>query len=170
MDDEPADVDVDETDLALLRRVERDDDVNLTELAAELDLSKSAVHYRLNKLKDAGVITAVSADVDPLTLGLSMLVITEVSVVHETGYADEIGAELTEIDGIVQVYYTMGDVDFVVLSRVQNREQLNDLIDEIVSIDAVNETSSTFVMKELKTGGETVAAMSDEMIDNLVGE
>ena len=170
MDDEPADVDVDETDLALLRRVERDDDVNLTELAAELDLSKSAVHYRLTKLKDAGVITAVSADVDPLTLGLSMLVITEVSVVHETGYADEIGAELTEIDGIVQVYYTMGDVDFVVLSRVQNREQLNDLIDEIVSIDAVNETSSTFVMKELKTGGETVAAMSDEMIDNLVGE
>ena len=170
MDDERTDVDVDETDLALLRRVERDDDVNLTELAAELDLSKSAVHYRLNKLKDAGVITAVSADVDPLALGLTTLVITEVSVVHESGYADEIGAELTEIDGTVQVYYTMGDVDFVVLSRVQNREQLNDLIDEIVSIDGVNETSSTFVMKELKTGGETVAAMSDEMIDNLVGE
>jgi len=170
MDEEPADVDVDETDLALLRRVERDDDVNLTDLAAELDLSKSAVHYRLTKLKDAGVITAVSADVDPLALGLTTLVITEVSVVHESGYADEIGAELTEIDGTVQVYYTMGDVDFVVLSRVQNREQLNDLIDEIVSIDGVNETSSTFVMKELKTGGETVAAMSDEMIANLIEE
>ncbi|AXR77322.1 Lrp/AsnC family transcriptional regulator [Natrarchaeobaculum sulfurireducens] len=170
MDDERTDVDVDETDLALLRRVERDDDVNLTELAAELDLSKSAVHYRLNKLKDAGVITAVSADVDPLALGLTTLVITEVSVVHESGYADEIGTELTEIDGTVQVYYTMGDVDFVVLSRVQNREQLNALIDEIVSIDGVNETSSTFVMKELKTGGETVAAMSDEMIANLIEE
>ena len=170
MDDERTDVDVDETDLALLRRVERDDDVNLTELAAELDLSKSAVHYRLNKLKEAGVITAVSADVDPLALGLTTLVITEVSVVHESGYADEIGAELTEIDGTVQVYYTMGDVDFVVLSRVQNREQLNDLIDEIVSIDGVNATSSRFVMKELKTGGEMVAAMSDEMIANLIGE
>ncbi|ELY40967.1 Lrp/AsnC family transcriptional regulator [Natronorubrum sulfidifaciens] len=163
--DRPA---IDETDVAILERVERDADVNLADLAAELDLSKSAVHYRLNKLKDADVIASVSADVDPLALGLDMVVITEVSVAHESGYADDIGQALTEIDGVFQVYYTMGDVDFIVHSRVQDRDQMNDLIDEIVTIDGVNETSSTFVMKELQTNPKTVANMSDTMIETVI--
>lgn len=95
----------------------------------------------------------VTADVDPLTLGLSMMMITEVSVNHETGYADDIGTDLTEIDGVSEVYYTMGNVDFVVISGMQDREQMNTLINDIVSIEGVDETSSRFVMKELKTAG-----------------
>lgn len=162
------DLDLDETDIAILERVERDNDVNLEELSDELDLSKSAIHYRLNKLKDNDVITAVSADVDPLAFGLNMLVITEVSVVHASGYAEDIGQSITEVDGAYQVYYTMGDVDFVVLSRVQNRDQMNQLIDDIVAIDGVNETSSRFVMNELKTDDRTVQNMSEEMLSNVV--
>lgn len=162
--------DLDEKDIAILEQVERDSDVNLEQLSDELGLSKSAIHYRLNKLKDNDVITSLSADIDPLALGLNMLVITEVSVSHDRGYAEEIGEALIEVDGVDQVYYTMGDVDFVVLARVQNREQMNQLIDDIVAIDAVNETSSRFVMKELKTGGRTVEGMSDAMMDNLLNK
>lgn len=169
MDDE-LDISLDETDFAILERVERDSEINLVDLSDELELSKSAIHYRLNKLKDSGVIESVSADVDPLALDLTMLVITDVSVSHERGYGDEIGQELTEIDGTYHVYYTMGDVDFVVLSRVQNRDQLNELIDDIIAIDGVNETSSRFVMKELKTSTQTVANMSEEMIDAVLEE
>lgn len=162
------DTDLDATDIAILERVEHDNDVNLEELADDLDLSKSAIHYRLNKLKDKGIISSISADVDPIAFGLNMLMITEVTVSHETGYADDIGHSITGIDGVYQVYYTMGDIDFVVLSRVQTREQMNDLIDEIIDIEGVNSTSSRFVMKELQTGGETVGNMSDEMIENVV--
>ncbi len=164
------DLDLDETDIEILRRVEENSDVNLEELSNELDLSKSAIHYRLNKLKDADVITATSADVDPLALGLNMMMLTEVTVSHDTGYAEEIGESLTEVDGVCQAYYTMGDIDFVVISRVQDRDQMNGIIDAIIGIDGVNATSSRFVMKELKTGSETVANMSDEMIQNVVSE
>jgi Lrp/AsnC family leucine-responsive transcriptional regulator len=159
---------LDETDIALLDQVERNSDINLEQLSETLDLSKSAIHYRLNKLKDNNVITSVSADVNPLSVGLNMMMITDVTVSHETGYAESIGEALIEIDGITQVYYTMGDVDFVVISRVQNREQMNTLIDSIVDIDGVDETSSRFVMKEMKTGSETVANMSREMIQRVL--
>jgi DNA-binding Lrp family transcriptional regulator len=161
---------LDETDVAILRQVEQDSDVNLEQLSDELGLSKSAIHYRLKKLKDGDIINSVSADVNPIEFGLNMLVITEVSVSHERGYADDIGEALTKVDGVYQVYYTMGDVDFIVLSRVQNREQMNKLIDDIVAIEGVNETSSRFAMKELKTANHTVANMSDEMIDSILGE
>ncbi|MFC6767389.1 Lrp/AsnC family transcriptional regulator [Natrinema soli] len=160
--------DLDENDLKILRQLERSDEKNLEELAADLDLSKSTIHYRLNRLKESDVITDVSATIDPRALGMAMVVITEVSVSHESGYADEIGTELVEVDGVQQVYYTMGDVDFMIISRVQNHEQLNELIDEIVAIEGVNETSSRFVMRELTSGDRLLETMSEEMIDRVL--
>jgi len=62
--------DLDETDLAILELIEADFDVSLETVAQKLDLSKSAVHYRVKKLKENGVIRGVTADVDPLALGL----------------------------------------------------------------------------------------------------
>ena len=92
----------------------------------------------------------MSADIDPLALRLDMVIIAEVSVAHESGYAEDIGQSLTAIDGVFQVYYTMGDVD------------------EIVTIDGVNKTASEFVMRELKTSTRTVENMSEEMVRNAV--
>ena len=160
--------DLDDQDLRLLERIEADFDASLEDLADELELSKSAVHYRLKKLRESGVVRGVTADVDPLALGLSMMMITEISVDHESGYAEDIGTDLTELDGVAEVYYTMGDVDFVVVSRTQDREQMNELVDAIVSIDGVNETSSRFVMKELKTDGRPVSMLSDAMRTRVV--
>lgn len=152
---------LDETDLAILERVEGDFDVSLETLAEELDLSKSAIHYRLNKLKDNGVIQGITADVDPLAFGLEMMAITDVAVTHERGYSEDIGEALAGLEGVDQVYYTMGDVDFVVISRVQTREQLNDLIDRMVAVDGVNETSSRFVMREFENEGAVTANLTE---------
>jgi DNA-binding Lrp family transcriptional regulator len=163
MADEDAVADLDEADLELLARVERDFDVSLKDLAEELELSKSAVHYRLKKHRDNGTVRGTKMEIDPLSFGLNMMVITEVSVNHESGYAEEIGEQLSEIPGVQQVYYTMGDTDFVVISRTRNRERTNQLIDDVVSINGVNETSSQFVMKELKTGNQHLDSLSPEM-------
>lgn len=153
---------LDETDLAILKRVEDDFDVSLETLAEELGLSKSAIHYRLNKLKDNGVIQSVTADVDPLALGLEMTAITDVMVTHERGYSKDIGEKLAALKGVEQVYYTMGDVDFVILSRVQTRDQLNDLIDRVIAIEGVNETSSKFVMQEFENDGSLASNLTNE--------
>jgi DNA-binding Lrp family transcriptional regulator len=158
----------DETDLALLEAIEADFDVSLDTLASKLDLSKSAIHYRLNKLRESGVIEGVTADLNPVHFGLDMVAITEVSVSHEHGYSQAIGSQLAAIAGVEQIYYTMGDVDFVCISRVQDRNQMNDLIEEMVAIDGVNETSSRFVMDEISTNPKFMRNLSDEMRANLV--
>ncbi|GAB6863135.1 Lrp/AsnC family transcriptional regulator [Haloplanus litoreus] len=157
----------DETDLELLGCIEDDFDVSLDTLANELDLSKSAVHYRLNKLKENDVIQGITADLNPVSFGLTMVAITEVAVTHEHGYSENVGTELAELNGVEQVYYTMGDVDFVVISRVQDRTQMNEIIEDMVAIDSVNETSSRFVMDEIATNPKFMANLSDEMRSNL---
>jgi DNA-binding Lrp family transcriptional regulator len=160
--------DFDDVDLALLESIELDFDVSLETLAEELGLSKSAVHYRVNKLKDKGVITGVTADIDPEPFGLEMVAITEVSVTHEEGYSEDIGQELADIEGVEQVYYTMGDVDFVTITRVQNRDQMNDVIESMVAIDGVNETSSRFVMNEIESDASVLTNMSDDIREVLL--
>jgi DNA-binding Lrp family transcriptional regulator len=160
--------DFDDVDLALLESIESDFDVSLETLAEELGLSKSAVHYRVNKLKDKGVITGVTADIDPEPFGLEMVAITEVSVTHEEGYSEDIGQELADIEGVEQVYYTMGDVDFVTITRVQNRDQMNDVIESMVAIDGVNETSSRFVMNEIESDASVLTNMSDDIREVLL--
>lgn len=160
--DGPADYDLDGTDLALLERIETDFDASLQELADELGLSKSAVHYRLQNLKDAGVIRGRVADLDPAAFGLDTVVITEVVVAHEQGYAADIGEQLAALPGVEQAYYTMGDADFLLVSRLRDREATNDLIDRIVAIDGVNETSSRFVMRELASGGRLLGNLPPE--------
>ena len=157
--------DLDETDLAILELIEADFDVSLETVAQKLDLSKSAVHYRVKKLKENGVICGVTADVDPLALGLEMVAITDVSVSHEEGYSENIGAELMAILGVEEVYYTMGDIDFVAISRVQTRDQLNDLIDRIVAIDGIDETSSKFVMQEFDNDRTPTRNLPEEARD-----
>jgi DNA-binding Lrp family transcriptional regulator len=162
--------DFDEMDLELLRCVETDFDVSLDVLSEELGLSKSAIHYRLNKLEDSGVIQGVTADLNPVSFGLDMVAITEVSVQHEQGYSEDIGTALAAVDGVEQVYYTMGDVDFVVISRVQDRTQMNDVIDAMVAIDGVNETSSRFVMDEVQAEPKVMPAVSESVEESLLGE
>ena len=158
----------DEVDLDLLKRIEQDFDVSLETLAEELDLSKSAVHYRLNKLKDEGVVTGISADIDPEPFGLEMVAITEVSVTHEQGYSEAIGEELNAIDGVEQVYYTMGDVDFITITRVQDRDQMNEVIESMVAIEGVNETSSRFVMDEIESHPTVLQNISESIRENVL--
>jgi DNA-binding Lrp family transcriptional regulator len=158
----------DEIDIELLEYIEDDFDVSLDTLAERLELSKSAVHYRVNKMKEKGIITGITADLDPVPFGLDMVAITEISVTHRQGYSENIGQEIAVLDGVEQVYYTMGDVDFVAILRVQDRIQMNDVIERIVGIDGVNETSSRFVMDELASNPEFMSNLSPEMKRNLV--
>lgn len=158
----------DEMDLEILRRIEADFDVSLDALANELDLSRSAIHYRIKSLKEDDVIQSVSADLDPMPFGLDMVALTEVSVTHDEGYSETIGEDLSAIDGVEQVYYTMGDVDFVTVTRVQDRDQMNGVIEQMVAIDGVNETSSRFVMNEIESNPQVMPSMSTEMEERIV--
>lgn len=160
--------DLDETDIDLIETIDADYDVSLNEISETLGLSKSAIHYRLKKLKESGVIEGITADIDPVAFGLVMTAITEVSVRHESGYAANIGEQLATIPGVDQVFYTMGNVDFVVLSRVQNRSQLNALIDAMVEIEGVQETASRFIMREIETGPGSLPELTDGMRENLL--
>jgi DNA-binding Lrp family transcriptional regulator len=61
----------------------------------------------------------------------------------------------------------MGDVDFVLIVRVQNRDQMNDVIDDAIAIEGVEQTSSRFVMDEHRPDKGIVSNLPDAAKDTL---
>lgn len=120
------------------------------EISEYTDIPKSTVHYRLTKLKESGVITDDLFDIDLEEFGLEITVITEVIAEYEEQYHEEVGEKLAAIEGVNQVYFTMGDTDFVVIAHLSGREMVHRLISDYEAIDEVVRTSSQFVVETVK--------------------
>lgn len=120
------------------------------EISEYTDIPKSTVHYRLTKLKEDGIVTNDLFDVDLEKLGLEITVISEVIAEYEEQYHDEVGEKLADIEGVNQVYFTMGDTDFVVIAHLSDREMVQRLISDYEMIDEIVRTSSQFVVETVK--------------------
>ncbi|WP_135305087.1 Lrp/AsnC family transcriptional regulator [Haloarcula amylovorans] len=141
---------MDEKDIQVLAAVAKLGTGSPEKLSEETDIPKSTVHYRLDNLREEGVITNDLFDVDLTKVGLNITVITEVMAEYSKGYHDKVGEKLGEVEGVNQVYFTMGDTDFVVISHLSNRGMVENLIRQFESIDEIARTSSKFVIKTIK--------------------
>lgn len=143
-------MELDDQDLRILTTLYRIDDPSPKAIAAEVDLPKSTVHYRLKRLREEGVFENELYEFDPESVGLNVTVITEVTAEYDEGYHHEVGERVAEIDGVSQVYFTMGETDFVVISMLPNSDAVERLISQFEAIDGIERTSSSFVITSVK--------------------
>lgn len=113
------------------------------------DIPVSTIHYRLNNLKDAGIIENDLYDLDHEALGLGVTVIVEVLANYD-GTSEEVQEELFDIQGVTQVFFTMGETDFIVIARLPDSDSVERLIADFESIPEVDRTNSTFVVSTMR--------------------
>lgn len=142
--------DLDDKDIQILSAIAKLGTGSPDKISAEIDIPKSTVHYRLKNLREEGVITNDLFDINLEKVGLNLTVITEVRADYQKGYHDEVGRKLNEIEGANQVYFMMGDTDFIVISHLANRQMVEELINQFEAIDEITRTSSKFVIKTIK--------------------
>lgn len=141
---------MDERNIRILQAVAELGTGSPDEISEHTEIPKSTVHYRLTKLKEDGVVTNDLLDVDLEELGLEITVITEVTAEYDEQYHEEVGEKLGAIEGVNQVYFTMGDTDFIVIAHLSDREMVHRLISDYEAIDEVARTSSRFVIETIK--------------------
>lgn len=141
---------MDQRDIRILQAIAELGSGSPDEIAEHTDIPKSTVHYRLTKLKEADVVTNDLFDIDLEKLGLDITVITEVIAEYDEQYHKKVGEKLADIEGVNQVYFTMGDTDFIVISHLSDREMVHRLVSEYERIDEVVRTSSQFVIETVK--------------------
>lgn len=159
---------MDERDIRLLKAIADLGTGSPERLHEETEIPVSTIHYRLNKLRDAGIITNDLYDIDLDALGLGVTVIVEVLADYSGPY-DTVGEEIMTIEGVTQVYFTMGETDFVVIAQLSSSDVVERLISDFESIEAVDRTNSTFVISTLRESHRALQQYSfDTLVDELV--
>jgi DNA-binding Lrp family transcriptional regulator len=141
---------MDEKDIRILRTIATIGTDSPAKLSEQTTIPKSTVQYRIENLRDEGIITNELFDIPLEKVSLDLTVITEVGASYDEGYHDEVGRKLGQVEGVNQVYFTMGDTDFVVISHLADRDMVEHLIGEFEAIEEVERTSSKFAIKTVK--------------------
>jgi Lrp/AsnC family leucine-responsive transcriptional regulator len=161
------DIDLDPTDLEILRSLDRKGEIDAEQLSDRLDVSPSTVYYRVEQYRESGIIDGTVADLDAGELGFDLTAITEIKSDYGPGY-EEIGDRLRDISGVQQVFFMLGEMSFVVVSKVRDHDHLQRLIDSIIHTDGVVDSSTHVVLKEFKDESRLLVNYDDDDLDAMV--
>jgi len=161
---------MDEQDAKILKALSDHGQTSSKAIQDITGIPKSTVHYRLKRMKEKGIIEDELYNVDLEALGLGLTVITEVFAEFDEGYHQEVGEQLSEIEGVNSVYFTMGDTDFIVVAHLPSRGRVEQLVAEYEKIEQINRTSSNYVISTIKEEMAPLRNYELETLQELIPE
>jgi DNA-binding Lrp family transcriptional regulator len=148
------DVRMDSLDRAILRLYQADTSQPAQAIGAEVGLSAAAVQRRIKRLREAGVIEALVAQIDPAAVGLPVTVLVHVDIDRETSrHVNAFKAMMRARPEVQQCWYTTGSTDFILVVRVASLadyERFADMV--LVGHDNVSRFTSFVALGEVKRG------------------
>jgi DNA-binding Lrp family transcriptional regulator len=148
---------IDQKSLRIMSAIAKQKTGSPDAIAKMTDIPKSTVHYRIQQLKEEGIIENDSLDVDLEDIGLSITLLSEVWAEFEEGYHKMVGEKLSQIEGVNQIYFILGDTDFMVVSHLASRQEVERLIEDFEAINEIERTSSKFVISTVKKESDPLA-------------
>jgi transcriptional regulator, AsnC family len=156
-------------DLKLLKAI-ADSRTGSPERLHELtDIPISTIHYRLNNLREAGIITSDLYDIDSEAAGFEVTIVIEV-LTDYSGSHHDFEEALLAIPGVTMVYSTMGQTDFIIIAQLPSVDEVEATITRIETIEDVRRTNSTFVMSTLRDASTPLAAYPLETLIDTFAE
>lgn len=137
---------MDEKDIRILKTLSELETTSTEQVSKVTDIPLSTVHYRLNNLREADIITNERLDIDLDEFGLDITIIVEVFTKDDQPHTES-GQALADIEGVTKVFFTMGSTDFIVIARLPDSDSVERLISDFEALDVVARTNSTFVIE-----------------------
>jgi Lrp/AsnC family transcriptional regulator, leucine-responsive regulatory protein len=123
---------VEDTDRQIVRLLAADGRMSYTDLAKALGLSTSAVHQRVRRLEQRGVITGYAAGVDYPQVGLPLTAFIAIRPM-DPSQPDDSPDRLSDIEEIEACYSVAGDHSYLLKVRAATPVHLEDLLARIRS-------------------------------------
>jgi len=135
---------LEEFDRAIAAELAEDGRRSFTELADRVGLSVSAVHQRVRRLEQRGVIRGYTALLDSQQIGLPLTAFISLTP-NDPGAPDDYPQRLQHITEIEACYSVAGDESYILLVRVASPVALEDLLRRIRECARVS-TRTTVVL------------------------
>jgi Lrp/AsnC family transcriptional regulator, leucine-responsive regulatory protein len=141
----------DDLDLRLLELLREDGRMSVTQLGQRTGLSRSAVHQRLDRLREGGVLRGFSAVVDSRRLGLDVAAVVLLSAGPGTTLDWEpLLEQLLALPHVEYAALVTGEADVILHVRARSLEELRGfLLDEIRRVAKLRGTLTLLVLDEV---------------------
>jgi Lrp/AsnC family leucine-responsive transcriptional regulator len=134
---------VEDTDREIVRLLSRDGRMSYTDLARATGLSTSAIHQRVRRLEQRGVITGYTATIAPNAVGLALTAFISVTPLDPSA-PDDAPERLAGLPEIEACHSVAGDESYILKVRVATPVDLEDLLARIRA--AANVSTRTTVV------------------------
>jgi len=124
----PYDVRVlDERDREIVAALQEDARATYADVAQRVGLSASAVHDRVRKLEQAGVIRGYRAIIDPETIGLYITALIAATPL-DPKQPDDLPERLSDFPQVEDCYSVAGEANYILKVRTRTTGELEELI------------------------------------------
>jgi Lrp/AsnC family leucine-responsive transcriptional regulator len=145
-------MDLDATDLRILRELQCDGSLSNVQLAKRVHLSPSPCLTRVKALEVTGVIDRYVALLRPQALGLGLNVFISISLRAQN--KDALAAferSINEHDEVMECYLMTGNSDYLIRVAVADMEALERfIIDKLTPIPGLEKIRSSFALKQIR--------------------
>jgi Lrp/AsnC family leucine-responsive transcriptional regulator len=121
---------VDDIDRHIVAALVADGRMSYTDLGKLIGLSTSAVHQRVQKLEERGVLRGFRAVVDPEALGLGLTAFISVKPIDPAA-PDDVPDRLKDLAEVEDCYSVAGDENYILKVRVATPSALETLLARI---------------------------------------
>ena len=143
---------LDETDLQILKTLQKNAKLTTKELADAVHLTPTPVFERQKRLEKKGYIKKYVAILDPEKLGMGLQVYCKVKLKQiNREIAEAFARRVMRIAEVTECYNTSGAYDYLLKVRARDMKQYQEFIlTKLGEIESVGSIESTFVMSEIK--------------------
>ena len=138
---------LDDTDRRIVGLLRNDGRMSVNEVAQRAHVSRATAYARLERLRNADVITGFQATVDPVKIGLPVtaLILINLEQKNWPSVHDALGA----IPGVEWSAFTSGSFDMVLLVRMKDVAALRDVVlVQLHGLKFVKSSQTVFVLDE----------------------
>jgi len=135
---------VEHIDRQIVQSLAADGRMSFTDLGRATGLSTSAVHQRVRRLEQRGIIRGYRAVVDPQAMGLPLTAFVSIKAADPAS-EDDAPQLLSGIPAIESCYSVAGEEAYILKVRVASPQALEALLTEIRSVAGVS-TRTTVVL------------------------
>ena len=145
-------VDIDDTDRRLLRLLQNDARMSITELAERVNLSATPCARRLKRLEDSGVITGYHTQTDAQKLGYPLAVFIAISMDrHTADRFEQFEDKVQSFDEVISCSIVTGRTeDYLIKVRVRDMAHYEEfLLHRLNRIEGVAQVHTSFELREV---------------------
>lgn len=114
---------LDETDIAILRALQKDSNQTVKRIAEDLNRSSTPVFERIKKLEREGYISGYSARLNPKKLGLKQTVFVAITLQgHTRSFLEKFVKQVNEFPEVIECHRVSGNFDYLLKLLVEDIE------------------------------------------------